>query len=165
MRGYSLILLCILLSAFSTIHAAEGLDDPGFESMSLGVIPDGGDVDVWKSWNGNFSVVDTIAYNGSKSVQVGVNTTDLSNLRQSDMPPGAPGSIENSYWTVGCWVYYDSTEGGNNPASDAFNLWFFATNNWNIHLTQSSTTIVPGMLVDGQWTYIEHTVQVGEGLR
>ena len=162
MRYYTLTLLCVLFSVFSIIHAAEGLDDPGFESMSLGVIPDGSDIDTWKSWNGNYSVVNTIAHAGSKSVMIGVNTTALSNIRQSDKPAAVPGSIENSFWTYGCWVYYDSSEAGNNPASDAFELQFLATNNWNIHLIHSSTTIHPGMLVEGQWTYVEQTVYVGQ---
>lgn len=147
---------------FSNADAATGLDDPGFESMPLGVVPDGGDVDAWKSWNGNFDVVNTIAHSGVKSVQVGVNTTDGSNFRQSDKPEGAPGSIENSFWTFGCWIYYDSTEAGNTPAGDGFNLGFLATNNWNIHLANYSTAITPDRLIDGQWTYVEQTIYVGQ---
>lgn len=160
---FSVILFSIVsLGLVSNSYAAAGLDDPGFESMKLGVVPDGGDIDTWKSWNGNYSVVNTIANTGSKSVKVGVNTTAGSNFRQSDKPAGAPSSIENNFWTYGCWVYYDSTEAGNNPASDAFNLEFFATNNWNITLTHSLKTIVPGILNNGQWTYIEQTVYVGQ---
>lgn len=157
------VLFCVLATcSFSVVHAAAGLDAPGFETTPLGIVPDGGDVDAWKSWNGNFAVVNTIAHSGSKSVRVGVNSTGGSNLRQSDKPAGAPESIENSYWTFGCWVYYDSTEAGNTPGTDAFNFQFLATNNWNIHLKDYSVTVTPALLADGGWTYLEYTVLVGQ---
>jgi carbonic anhydrase/acetyltransferase-like protein (isoleucine patch superfamily) len=151
----------LLLAVCSTVQGAAGLDNPSFESLALGVVSDGTDVDIWKSWNGNFTVVNTLARTGSKSVKIGANTTAYSNFRQSDMPAGSPASIENAWWTCGFWVYYDSSESGNNSATDKFGLEFLATNNWNIHLKSHRTTITPAMLTNKAWTYVEASVYVG----
>ena len=87
----------LLLAVCTNVQGAAGLDNPSFESLALGVVSDGSDIDVWKSWNGNFTVVNTRSHTGSKSVKIGANTTAYSTFRQSDMPAGSPAPIENAW--------------------------------------------------------------------
>lgn len=154
--------MCVVIVALMAVAAqAACLDDPGFENLSLGVVPDGSDVDAWKSFGGNFTVVDTLAHSGSQSVETGANADSFSNFRQSDKPANPPYSIENGDWTVSAWIYYDSTQPGNGTASDALNMQFLATNLYNVHLTNMTKTITPVDLNDGEWTQIQMTAPVG----
>lgn len=157
----------LILAALSAVGWANVLVDPGFEARPLGKILDGGDVGTWASWPGdsavcNFNVVDTAAYTGSQSVMVGGNDTDYTNLRQSYKPAAGMEAIENKSWGYGFWVYYDSTEAGNDPATDVFYVQMAATSNWNVVHFDTWVEVLGSQLADGEWNYICSTLNVGE---
>lgn len=161
------ISVLLILATLSAVGWANVLVDPGFESRSTGVVPDGGDVGTWASWPGNsgvcnFNVVDTMAYTGSQSIQVGGNEDDYTNLRQSYKPAAGMKAIENKSWGYGFWVYYDSTEAGNNPATDVFYVQMAANSNWNVVHYDTWVEVLGSQLADGEWNYICGTLNVGE---
>lgn len=155
------LLMIMTALALTTPGMANLLVDPGFENQSLGFVPDGPDIGVWMGFGSNAEIVDTIAHSGLLSAEFGANTTSYANLRQSYKPGDGPEAFENMDWVFGVWIYYDSSQAGNNPSTDAFNMECLVTNNWNIHLAHVSLTITPAMLNDGAWTYIEQTVTAG----
>ena len=158
-----------------TASGANVLVDPGFETQAPGyAYPDGGDVGSWQSWPGGywdpelnggaggwvgFEASWTVvlpAHSGSQSVRAG----DGGNIRQSYMPDGAPGSIENQTWTTGAWIYYDTTAGSN--AADYVDIQFLATNNWNVHRYNEMLRVAASSLAPDTWTYFEIVADVGQ---
>jgi hypothetical protein len=129
---------------------ANVLNDPGFEDAALGPLTDGDDLGQWRSY-GNMPVVDTEVRSGDQSLLLGNFPQPYSdgNLRQrytvSNEPP---------VWIMSAWVYYDSTEGDNDPATDffIFNLQTSAGNFDN--------TIHASNINDQAWTFLSFTNNV-----
>lgn len=154
-------IIVMMALTFTAVSSANLLVDPGFEAQPLGLVTDGPDIGTWKGFGFNSTIVNTMAHGGSQSVKLGANTTSYANLRQSYKPGDGPEAFENMDWVFGAWVYYDSTQAGNAPATDAFTMECIVTNNWNIHLVRIPVTITPAMLTDRGWTYIEQIVTAG----
>lgn len=164
-------LLSLLLITMTLTVVTEGnvLVDPGFETLPLGLVPDGGDIGVWASWPGdtgvcNYNVVNTLAYTGFQSIKIGGNPDDYTNIRQSYKPAGGYSVINSKNWGFGFWVYYDSTEDNNDPATDVFYVQLAATSNWNVVHYDAWIEVKGSQLVDGQWNYVCGNLSVGGGL-
>lgn len=153
-------LMSVLMMVMLIVGAQAALVDGGFEAMTPGVIPDGGDIGVWKSFNGNFSVGSVQVRSGQQSVLIGANpladpawTFDrFSNLRQSELHDEG---VDNYKVIASGWFYYDSKQEGNGAATDAFILRVLARDYWNTAVVDNVKTIYGSDLVDGAWNYLE----------
>lgn len=157
------VMYLFVLIALSAVTWGNVIPDPGFESVPLGVIPDGWDVPDWACWNGGFAAQSTIVRTGSVAIKAGLNTSDYTNLRRSYRPAGSnPSDFENKWWSFSAWVYYDGTEAGNNPATDILSIQGVVTNNWNVHRLSVGAEVPASDLVDGAWNYLEFRGKAGE---
>jgi hypothetical protein len=147
MKKLITIFTCLILTLSLQ---ANVLVDPGFEAASLGGLPDGDDLGQWMSYGG-MPVVNTKARTGSQSLLLG-------NYPQ----PFADGNLRQRYtvtptaiaWIMSAWVYYDSTEGDNNPATDFF-YFHLQTDAGNFN-----NTINASDLTDQTWNFISITNDV-----
>lgn len=158
MKKLMFLITTLALATVSSAGPVSLLPDPGFEKANKGLIPDGWDAEGWRCWNFNAEVIDTFYRSGLKSGKMGLNTTANSNFRAAYYQADAPESFANQNFIVGFWVYYDSTEGTNNPSVNGFNVDLVGTCHWNIPYGVMSFQVRPPMLIDRGWTYIERTL-------
>jgi hypothetical protein len=126
---------------------ANVLVDPGFEDAPLGPLPDGGDFGAWMSW-GNMPVVDTEVHSGDHSLLLGNFPQPYSdgNLRQSYTVSNEP-----PVWIRSAWVYYDYSEGDNDPATDRFHFKMKTSD------AEFNADVYASNITDQTWTFISFT--------
>lgn len=146
------------------IAAQAALVDGGFEAAAPGIVSDGSDLGQWASWNGNYEVGGVQVRSGTQSVLVGakdlVNVTSgdkYSNLRQYEQHDEG---LDNTQWIAGAWFYYDSAQPGNGAVTDAFEFILKARDFWNTANITAGGVIKASDLSDGQWNYLELTLDV-----